>query len=162
MRVHAIEFAGLDQRRDDRPVCAAFVVAGEECILSIECDGTDGALDRVGVDLDAAVVKEARQAVPVVQSIVDRLGRLGSARQLRQLPTEPRLQGLDDRLRALLPCRATRISGFASDFIFDAVERADLVECGRCDRRVASFREVVEQAAEVAPAVGERDSATRT
>jgi hypothetical protein len=41
MRVHTIEFAGLDQRGDDRPVGAAFVTVGEEYILTIERDGPD-------------------------------------------------------------------------------------------------------------------------
>ena len=64
VRIDAAELAGLDQRRDDRPVLAAAVGAGEQRILAIEGDGADGALDDVGVDLDAAVVEEAGQSRP--------------------------------------------------------------------------------------------------
>jgi hypothetical protein len=37
LRIDAIEFAGLDERRDDRPVLAAAVRAGKESVLSVEC-----------------------------------------------------------------------------------------------------------------------------
>ena len=59
LRIDDVEFAGLDQRGDDRPVLAAAVGAGEERVLAIEGDGADGPLDDVGVDLDAAIVEEA-------------------------------------------------------------------------------------------------------
>ena len=38
---------------------AAAVGTGEESILAVQCDRPDGAFDDVGVDLDAAVIKEA-------------------------------------------------------------------------------------------------------
>ena len=75
LRVDAVELAGLDERGDDGPVLSAAVGAGEERILAIEGDGTDGALDDVGVDLDAAVVEEAGEPLPSVT------GRSGSLRQ---------------------------------------------------------------------------------
>ena len=59
MRLNAIEFAGLDQRGDDRPVLAAAVGAGEECVFTVKRDGPDASLHDVGVDLDAAIVEEA-------------------------------------------------------------------------------------------------------
>jgi hypothetical protein len=45
-------------------VLGAAIGAGEERILAIERDRTDGALDRVAVDLDAAVIQEAGEALP--------------------------------------------------------------------------------------------------
>jgi hypothetical protein len=65
LRIDAREFAGLDQRGEDRPVFSPAVGAREERILAIECDGTDRALDDVGVHFDAAVVDEAREADPM-------------------------------------------------------------------------------------------------
>ena len=74
MRVYVVELAGLDQRGDDGPVLAASVGSGEQCILAIESDGTDGPLDRVGVELDAAVLEEAGEPVPELEGVADRLG----------------------------------------------------------------------------------------
>jgi hypothetical protein len=45
--VDAIQFAGLDQRGDGRPVFGAAVGAGEEGVLAGERDGTDRAFDGV-------------------------------------------------------------------------------------------------------------------
>ena len=62
--IDAVEFAGLDQRCDDGPMFAAPVGAGEERIFTIQGNGTDAALDDVGVDLDAAIVEEPGEALP--------------------------------------------------------------------------------------------------
>ena len=74
--IDAAQFAGLDQRRDRGPIFSAAVRAGEERVLAIESDGPDRTLDRVGVDFDAAVVEEPREALPMRQRIADRLGEL--------------------------------------------------------------------------------------
>ena len=42
----------------------AAVRSGKECILAIEGDRPDGALDHVGVDLDAAVLQEGLKYPP--------------------------------------------------------------------------------------------------
>ena len=72
MRVHGIEFAGLDKRGDDRPVGAAFVAAGEERVLATQGDWSNDALDDVGVDLDAAIIEEAAQPLPMARAVADR------------------------------------------------------------------------------------------
>lgn len=59
-----VELAGFDQRRDDGPMLGAAVRAGEERVLAVECDRTDGAFDHVAVDLDAAVIDKAREPFP--------------------------------------------------------------------------------------------------
>ena len=53
-----VEFAGLDQGRDDRPVLCASIVTGEERIFSVKRNWTDRTLDCVGIHLDATVVEE--------------------------------------------------------------------------------------------------------
>jgi hypothetical protein len=60
-RIDGIQLAGFDERSDDRPVFGAAVGAGEEGVLPDEGYGTDRAFDRVGVDLDHAVVDEPGQ-----------------------------------------------------------------------------------------------------
>lgn len=47
--IDAVELAGLDQRGDDGPVTCAAVRAGEQRVLSRECERADGALDGVVV-----------------------------------------------------------------------------------------------------------------
>src|SRR5260370_21924734 len=73
VRVEAAELAGLDQRSDDRPVLAAVLGASEQRIFAIEGDRADCSFDRVGVDLDAAVVEEAGQTLPARERVADRL-----------------------------------------------------------------------------------------
>ena len=73
VRVDAGEFAVLDQRGDHRPVVTALVGACEQGVLSIEGERTDGALDGVVVEVDAAIVEEAGQAVPARKRVADRL-----------------------------------------------------------------------------------------
>jgi hypothetical protein len=63
-RIDTGEFASLDQRGDDRPMLAAAVRAGEERVLAVQRDGSDGALDHVGVDRDTALVEKAGQIIP--------------------------------------------------------------------------------------------------
>lgn len=58
VRLDPIEFAGLDQGRDDGPVLCASVVPGEERVFAVEGDGPDGALDGIVVEFDATVVEE--------------------------------------------------------------------------------------------------------
>ena len=74
-RIDRIEFAGFHERRDRRPVLGAEVVPGEECILSAECNTADRSLDRIGVDLYAAVIEEAAETIEVVETIAERVGK---------------------------------------------------------------------------------------
>ena len=59
LRIDAVELASLDERGDDRPVLGPAVRAGEESIFAIKGNGSDCALDDIGVDLDAPVVDKA-------------------------------------------------------------------------------------------------------
>ena len=74
LRIDGVELAGPHQRGDDGLVLAAAVGACEERVLAIERDRPDGALDHVGVDLDAAVVKEATEPRPSREGVADGLG----------------------------------------------------------------------------------------
>jgi hypothetical protein len=58
VRLDGVELAGFDQRRDDRPVLGSAVGSGEQGVLAIEGDRSDGPFDGIGVDLDATVVEE--------------------------------------------------------------------------------------------------------
>ena len=60
-RLDVVQLAGFDERGDGCPVFGAAVGAGEEGVLAVERDWADSALDDVGIDLDAAIVEEARE-----------------------------------------------------------------------------------------------------
>lgn len=74
--VDVVQLAGGDERGQHRPVLGAAVGIGEEVVLAAERQGADGALDDVGVDLDAAVVEEEAEPVPSAEGIADRLCEL--------------------------------------------------------------------------------------
>jgi hypothetical protein len=66
-------------------------------------------LDDVGVELDAAIVEEAGEAVPVPQSVANGLGGIGAAREPRELLFEEAFESVDERARSCLARGAARI-----------------------------------------------------
>ena len=110
VRVDGIELGGLDQRDDDRTVGTAFVAAGEECVLPVQGDGTDRAFDRVGVDLDAAIVEEAAEVLSVARAVTHGLSTWRAAREAFKLLVEPDAKRLDERLRSRLPICAASLA----------------------------------------------------
>ena len=122
LRIDAVELAGLDERGDDRPILGPAVRAGEESIFAIEGNGSDCALDDIGVDLDAPVVDKARQAVPARQRIADRLGELGLLADQRELVPQPGLERVDDRAGFFLSRRAPSIGIASAEFRWPKIE----------------------------------------
>src|SRR5208283_2517325 len=102
LRIDAVQFASFNERSDTGPIFGAVIVASEECIFSIQNNRTDASLDNVGVELDAAVIKEASEPVPVVQGIADVFGDRRLARDTCELLFEPDVRGRrgDDRSAA--------------------------------------------------------------
>src|SRR5438876_8432400 len=89
LRIDAVQFAGFDERSNAGPVLRALIVTGEECILAIKHHRANASFDDVGVELDAAVIKEAGEPVPMVQTVTDGFGDQGLARDARELLFEP-------------------------------------------------------------------------
>jgi hypothetical protein len=54
-----------------------FVMTGEECVSAIEYEGANAPLDKVGVELSAAVIKATGEPIPALQSVTDVLGDHG-------------------------------------------------------------------------------------
>src|SRR5215472_18956172 len=119
LRVDATEFAGLDERGDAGPILRTLIMPGEERILAIENNRADASFDDVGVELDAAVVEEPREAVPMVQGVADVLGDGGLGRDASELLLEPGLECRHERLAALLAHRAALIGTAAPDRLLD-------------------------------------------
>ena len=74
LRIDAVQFTGFNERSDTGPIFGPVIVASEECIFSIQNNRADASLDNVGVELDAAVIEESSEPVPVVQGIADVFG----------------------------------------------------------------------------------------
>ena len=155
VRIDGVEFAGFDQRCDDRPMLAAAIGAGEERILPIQCDGPDAALDDIGIDLDAAVVEEAGETVPARERIADCLGELGLLADQGELGAQPGFQVINDRPAPVLADGAPLVGAAATDFLLDGIETGDAFERFAGDRRRARGGEFVEAAANMGPAEGE-------
>ena len=63
-RIDIVQLTGFDQGGDDSPVLGTTVGACEQRIFPVERDRTDRALYGVVVELDTAIIDEARQTLP--------------------------------------------------------------------------------------------------
>ena len=124
----AVEFAGFDQRTDDRPTLTTSVTACKQVVLAAERHRADRALDRVRVEFDAPIMQEARQALPARERIADRFGKRAAARYKRKLRLQPGMQTLNDWLgerSALSKPMSRRLPAHTS---FDGIELADTAQ----------------------------------
>jgi hypothetical protein len=133
---------------------AAAVAAREEMIFSSQSNRTDRALNRVRVQLDAAVVQEAGQTVPARSGS---LGQGAASRQQREPRFEPDPHGLDDGLRAIAASREPMRKRLTANVGFDGIEFAAPAQRLCCDRRVGGLRHLVEPSSRMTPACSEHD-----
>ena len=77
----AVDLRCLDQRCDAAPRLATLIMTGEERILAVQGDRPDQVLDAVGVDLDAAVMKDGLQPVPVAMDVSELFAQAGLGRK---------------------------------------------------------------------------------
>jgi len=88
-----VELADLDEGRAGGPVSSAFVVACEECVLSVEGNRADRALNSVAVHLDPAVFEEQLQTVPIAGDVFERLSSWRFGRDLATGTIKPIAEG---------------------------------------------------------------------
>src|SRR5207248_1447859 len=119
------------------PVLRTLIVAGEECIFAIEHDRTNVSFDYVGIELDAAVIKETSEPVPMVQGVADGIGDQGLGRDARELLLEPRPELEHERLALLLAHGAAVAGALSPDRLLDHIELRDTFERLAGDRCVA-------------------------
>ena len=101
----AVDLRGLDQRRDAAPRLAALVVTREERVFPVQGDRADQVLDAVGVDLDASVMEEGLQAVPVAVDVGELLAEAGLGGDAQALLLQPVSEGGDQGRGPRLPGR---------------------------------------------------------
>src|SRR5688572_2192385 len=102
-RVDITELCRLDQREDHGGTLAAGVGAAEGPVAAADGDAAHGALGGVVGHADAAVVEEARERAPALETVVHRLGQRALRGQLAPLGPEPALEILGERLGPLAP-----------------------------------------------------------
>src|SRR5260370_36443928 len=90
-RLDVIELCGGDEGADGCPSDAATVRAREQMVFAPERDGPDGALDRIVVEFDAAVIEESGKGRPARERVADGLGEGAGGWNGAKLPLEPRL-----------------------------------------------------------------------
>jgi hypothetical protein len=123
LRINAVQFAGFDERRDASPVLRSLIVAGEERVFAVEHDRADAPFDDVGVELDAAVIDEAREPVPMVQAIADGLGDRRLGRDLNELVFQPSPERNHERVTAFLADGTAHVGAVASKTLRAAAMR---------------------------------------
>src|SRR5690242_18540643 len=108
------------------------VIAREKRVLARQCVRANGALDRVRVELDAAIVKERDQAGPMAKRIAHGHGQLRDARDALDMNPQPVMQRLDDRPTSALltwpanPRPPPASAALAGDFSNPGLGRATL------------------------------------
>src|SRR6516162_1136087 len=155
-RIDEIQLAGLNERGGDCPVLRTHVVPGEECVLPRQCKRTHRALNRIGINLDAAIVEKEDKPLPVVETVADVLGKRRTLGDFDKALLKPWLQRRDDGLRARLPLGTAHLRGAAADLRLDRIELADAHKRLGRDRCIASYVDLVELPSQMAPTKGER------
>jgi len=79
--LNVVHLARFNQRAECRPSLSANIRTRKKMILAPQCNGTDCALHRIGIELDATIVQELREAVPAPQCIADRVGKPAAPRR---------------------------------------------------------------------------------
>jgi len=82
-----------------------------------------GTLDRIAVDLDAAVAKKQRQPVPVIECIVDRLRQLRLREELVDHLGQSRLERRHQRCAPGAPDGKPLLGTNAADLRLDSIDR---------------------------------------
>ena len=86
---------------------------------------SDGALHRVGVHLDAAVIKKRGQAGPVAERVAHGDCQIGRAGHLIYMRAQPLMQRLHDRSTSLVSNLLAILGGLAADLRLDRIERGN-------------------------------------
>ena len=119
--IDVVELCGFDERVDGGGTFAALVGAGEEIVLAAERERPDGTFGGVVVDLEPAVVDEARQRKPARERIADGFCQIGFLREFRARRGEPFFERVEQRPGFLLPHSSPFVGRLAARLGFDGV-----------------------------------------
>jgi hypothetical protein len=94
-------------------------------VIAIQGMRSDGALYRVQIHLDAAVIEERDQTGPVAERGAHGLCQIGRTRYLIDMDMQPVMQRLDDRSTSLQLNPSPTLGGLAADRGLDRKERGN-------------------------------------
>jgi hypothetical protein len=140
----AVDLAGLDQRGDAAPGDAAFVVAGKEGVLAIEGNRADHVFDPVAIDLDAAIMQEGLQAVPVGMDIGELFTEPGFGGDLAALRLQPVAEGRDQRCGTGLAGGQALAGRDTADVSLDSIELGDAAQSFGGDLGAVAVKDFLE------------------
>src|SRR5262245_339769 len=147
----AVQFAGLDQRAQDRPTRAAAIAAGEQMILPPKCNGADRAFHRIGIEFHAPIVQELAEAAPAGERVTGRFGERAAVRHAQQLRFQPSSHAVDNWLGLRTPRYHPMRRRLTAAFVLDRVEFANPTQRLCRHRRSGLLLNLVKVASRVRP-----------
>src|SRR5215218_8791242 len=139
---------------------SAAIGACEQSIFTVQRDRADGTLDGIVVELDAAIVDKARQALPARQCVSDGLGELALLTDQAEFGAQPRFECIDQQSAFLLADIASLVGGTAAALLRDRIEPGHMLERFAGDRRRTRGGELIELAPHMRPAKRKLDVVT--
>jgi hypothetical protein len=125
LRINAVEPGAADERVHGRSALATAVSSHEQEVLASQAVSPQRIFGDVIVDFGSPVLAVIRQGLPLVEHVVDRLGRVRLRRQRQQPFTQPRFQTVQQWPCLLLPYLPLLVRRLAPDLRFDGVQFAD-------------------------------------
>ena len=110
-----VELCGGYEGANGRPSAAAAVRSREQMVFAPECDGPNGALDRIVVEFDASVVEESGEGWPARERITNGFRERTRRWNATELHLKPGLHHLDERPSAGVTNMPARVCGAALD-----------------------------------------------
>ncbi len=127
-RIDTVEFAASDQRIHRCGPLAPAIGACEEEILSTQAHTTQRVFRDVVIYFDGTIVAVQHERIPLVQGVVDGLGRIRLCRQRLEFFPQPRAVALKQRLCLLLSHTQSLVRRFAANVRLYAIELTDVSE----------------------------------
>ncbi len=93
--IEAIHLGRFDEGHRSGQRLATAIGSREEPVLPTDADRAHGALGRVVVDADAAVLEEKLEGWPTAEYVAEGLGEIALARNAQQLGLGPGLEGIN-------------------------------------------------------------------
>ncbi|MNV58527.1 hypothetical protein D3C71_1509070 [compost metagenome] len=155
LRIEPVQLGRFHQTVNRRGPLASSVRTHEEIVGSAKGHAAQGALSRVVVDLDAAIVTVAGQRCPARERIANRLGQFRLPGDLAQHAREPSTQVIQQRPGAGLSHLASHVGRLTPDLGFDRVQRRNALQRllgNRARHEALALMQIPEGAARVSPA----------
>ena len=99
LRFDVVKLCRFDQRANDGPAFCAGIASCKQVVLSSQSNGADCPLDRIGVEFDASILKEAGECGLARQGVADRLCKSPFRRDAGELDLKPDSHLSDERRR---------------------------------------------------------------